>query len=125
LKILTRLRFLNEHLWRRIRDHIGANCNALRGHTKEHRQNACLMMTAYGFLAVFSALYSPAPALSAYKGVLILIDVLLVLVALQYISSIGQEYSNILLDLSYFMLILMVIVQDWVEFLSQRNPCIQ
>lgn len=67
-----------------------------------------LMMAIYGVLGIVSAAYSPAPALSAYKGALILMDVLIVLVALAYLRDAKPEHKSMLLDLSYFLLSLMV-----------------
>lgn len=67
-----------------------------------------LMMAIYGVLGIISAVYSPAPALSAYKGALILMDVLIVLVALSYIYNAKIDYKSMLLNLSYFLLSLMV-----------------
>jgi len=68
-----------------------------------------LMMFIYGFFATISAIYSPLFTLSIYKSCLVFMDVLLVLVALYYIPRSNLQNKNILLDLSYFLLSLMIV----------------
>ncbi len=55
----------------------------------------------YGLLAVISASYSPTPALTFYKGSLLLIDVLVMCVALVYLRK--PFNSTLLLDLTFLL----------------------
>ncbi len=59
------------------------------------------LLFIYGLLGVFSATYSPAPAISAYKGALIVIDSLLVAAAIAAFDP--KSGGKALLNVSYFL----------------------
>lgn len=60
-----------------------------------------VLLATYGALGIFSAAYSPAPAISAYKGSLILMDSLLVAASIAAFGRSGD--AKAVLNLSYFL----------------------
>ena len=59
------------------------------------------LLATYGALGMLSSTYSPAPAISAYKGSLILMDSLLVAAAIAAFDS--KSGGKVLLNVSYFL----------------------
>ncbi|KAA1188941.1 O-antigen ligase family protein [Pseudohalioglobus sediminis] len=66
------------------------------------RSNSVMFLAMYGLLGVASAVYSPAPFVSGYKGLLILLDCLLVLVCFRQALRYGS--ARVYLELCYFFI---------------------
>jgi len=67
----------------------------------------CLLLI-YGYLGIMSVIYSPYRALSFYKGLLIVIDSILVCLALRYLDNANRKRT--LLNITYFLYILLCIM---------------
>jgi len=65
-----------------------------------------LLLAGYGLLGVLSATYSPAPIISAYKGLLIWIDVFLAAAAIAYLRT--EREARVSLETCYFFTVLLV-----------------
>ncbi len=75
---------------------------AIRKNTITHIAHApVFLLFVYALLAVISASYSPTPALTFYKGSLLLLDVFIMCVALVYLRE--PFNSTVLLDLTFLL----------------------
>jgi len=74
---------------------------SMRKASRALQRPVVLLLLAYGAIAMLSTTYSPAPALTAFKASLLLVDAALLLIALTMLGDRGEAMA--LLDSCYFV----------------------